>query len=159
MPLLSVTYIQGWLQVCCSVSRIPVATVMNKGQFPYLLYASRILPDNKMESTVKRKLSLGTFLWPYGRTFCHIWTIMCRECDTQCVSQGQQTLIFKNLFGMITEWSPTFLSKHSNNRMSLRYYRPTLSCSVHITRTVCKRQTVKWSVSSLGRHSKNLACG
>jgi hypothetical protein len=29
---------------------------MNNGQFPFLLYASRIFPDKKMESTVKRKL-------------------------------------------------------------------------------------------------------
>jgi hypothetical protein len=73
-----------------------------------------------MESTVKRKLSLGTFLWSYGRTFCHIWTIICREYHIQCVCQGQLNLIFKNLFGMITEWSPTFSPKHSNNIFSLR---------------------------------------
>jgi hypothetical protein len=77
--------------------------IMNDGQFPFLLYASGIFPDKKMDSTVKRKLSLGTFLWSYGRTFCYMWTIMCKEYDTQCVCQGQRNLIFKNLFGMITE--------------------------------------------------------
>jgi hypothetical protein len=51
---------------------------LNNGQFPFLFYASGIFPDKKMESTVKRKLSLGTFLWSYGRYFCHIWTIMYR---------------------------------------------------------------------------------
>jgi hypothetical protein len=81
---------------------------MNNEQFPFLLYTSRIFPDKKMEFTVKRKLSLGTFLWCYDRTFCHIWTIMCREYDTQCVCQGHLNLIFKNLFGMITERSSTF---------------------------------------------------
>jgi hypothetical protein len=74
---------------------------MNNGEFPFLLYVSRMFPDKKMGPAVKRKLSLGTFLWSYGRTFSHIWTIMCRECDTQCVCQGQLNLIFKNLFGMI----------------------------------------------------------
>jgi hypothetical protein len=39
----------------------------NIGQFPFLLYAARIFPDRNMESTVERKLSLGTFLWSYGR--------------------------------------------------------------------------------------------
>jgi hypothetical protein len=31
--------------------------IMNNWQFPFLLYASRIFPDKKMESTVERKLS------------------------------------------------------------------------------------------------------
>jgi hypothetical protein len=35
---------------------------MNNGQLPFLLYASRIFPDKKMQSTEKRKLSLGIFL-------------------------------------------------------------------------------------------------
>jgi hypothetical protein len=76
---------------------------MYNGQFPFLFYASRIFPDKKMESTVKRKLSMGTFLWSYGRIFCQMWTNMCREYDTQCACQGQLNLIFKNIFGMITE--------------------------------------------------------
>jgi hypothetical protein len=98
--------------------------------FPFLLYGPRIFPDKKMESTVKRKMSLGTFLWYYDRTFCHIWTTMCTEYGTQCVYQGQENLIFKNLFGMMTEWSPTFLLKHS--------------------------ETMKWSESSFRRHSIQL---
>jgi hypothetical protein len=28
MPLLSVTDIQGWLQECCSVTRVPGATIL-----------------------------------------------------------------------------------------------------------------------------------
>jgi hypothetical protein len=68
---------------------------MNNWQFPFLLYASRIFPDKNLESTVKMTLSLGTFMWSYGRTFCHIWTIKSRECDTKCVCQGQVNLIFK----------------------------------------------------------------
>jgi hypothetical protein len=76
---------------------------INNGQSPFLLYASRIFLDKMMESTVKRKLSLGTFWLSYGRIFCHMWTIMCREYDTQCVCESQQNVIFKNLYGMITE--------------------------------------------------------
>jgi hypothetical protein len=91
---------------------------MNNGQFPFLLYASRIFHDKKIESTVKRKLSLRTFLWSYGRTF--IFGQSCVGNDTQCVCQGQLNQIFKNLFGMITEWSPTFSPKLSNNIGSLR---------------------------------------
>jgi hypothetical protein len=102
MPLLSVTYIQGWLQVMV----IRSWSLHWKGSLAEL---------------------------------CHIWTIMCRKYDTQYVRQGQLNLIFKNLFGMITEWSPTFSPKYSNNICSLRYYTPTLSCSVHITRTFCKK--------------------
>jgi hypothetical protein len=41
---------------------------------------------------------------------------MCREYDTQCVCQGQLKVIFKNLFGMITE---TFSPKHSNSICSV----------------------------------------
>jgi hypothetical protein len=55
---------------------------MNNWQFPFLLYASWIFPDKKMESAVKIKLSLGTFLCYYARIFCHMWTIMCREYGT-----------------------------------------------------------------------------
>jgi hypothetical protein len=104
-----------------------------------------------MESTVKTKLSLGIFLWSYGITFCHI---MCREYDTQCVCQGQLNLIFKNLFVMITEWSPTFSPKPSNN-----------ICSQHSAvmftplEQFVRRQNVKWRASSLGWHSSNLTCG
>jgi hypothetical protein len=58
MPLLSVTYIQGY----CSVTRVPLPWFMSNWKFPFLLYASSILPDKIMASTVKRKLSLGTFL-------------------------------------------------------------------------------------------------
>jgi hypothetical protein len=36
---------------------------MSNWQFPFLLYASRIFPDQRMESTVERMLSLETFLW------------------------------------------------------------------------------------------------
>jgi hypothetical protein len=122
---------------------------INNGQFPFLLYETRIFPDMTMESTEKRKLSLGTFLWSYGRAFCHIWTIMCKECDTQCVCQGQPNLIFKNLFGMITEWSPTFSPKHANN----------IAVVFTSLEQFVRRQTVKWSASSLGRHSNNQTCG
>jgi hypothetical protein len=55
---------------------------MNNGQFLFLLYAWRIFPDKKMESTIKRKLSLWTFLRCYGTIFCRMWRIMCRKCDT-----------------------------------------------------------------------------
>jgi hypothetical protein len=78
---------------------------INNGQFPFLLYALRIFPDKNMESTVETKFSLETFLWSYGKMFCHMWKIMCMEYDTQCVCQGQLNLIFQNLFGMITEFS------------------------------------------------------
>jgi hypothetical protein len=44
----------------------------------------------------------------------------CVGNDTQCVYQGQLNLNFKNLFGMITEWSPIFSPKHSNNTCSIR---------------------------------------
>jgi hypothetical protein len=86
----------------------------------------------------------GSCHWEYSYSLTaefsfHIWTIMCRECDRQCVYEGQLNLIFKTLFGMTTEWSPTFSPKHSNNICFLRKYTPTLSCSVHTTRTVCKK--------------------
>jgi hypothetical protein len=70
MPLLPVTYIQGWLQACCSVTRCPelLPCIMN------ILYASRISPDRKMESTVERKLSMGTFLW-----FMAEFSVICEE--------------------------------------------------------------------------------
>jgi hypothetical protein len=77
------------------------------------------------------------------QNFCHIWTIMCKEYDTQSVCQGQLNLIFKNLFSMITEWSPTLSPKHSNIVCSLRQYIPALSCSVHVTRTVWKKTDCK----------------
>jgi hypothetical protein len=38
---------------------------------------------------------------------------MCKEYDTQCVCEGQLNMILKNLFGMITELSPTFSPKLS----------------------------------------------
>jgi hypothetical protein len=103
--LLSVTYFPGMVTGMLQLQYVAdclelLSWFMSNGQFPFLLYASRIFSDKKMESTVKRNLSLGIFLWSYGRTFCHIWKIMCKECDTQCVCQD---LIFKNLFDMLTE--------------------------------------------------------
>jgi hypothetical protein len=133
--------------------------LMNKWQFPFLLYASRIFPNKKMESAVKRKLSLVTFLWSYGRIFCHIWTHMSREYDIQCVCQGQLNLIFKNLFGMITEWSTTF---HPNIQI---IYVPLGNIHQHVDvvftslEQFVRIQTVKWSASFLQRHSNNLTCG
>jgi hypothetical protein len=111
---------------------------INNGQFPFLLYASRIFPDKKMEPTMKRKLSLGTFLWSYGRIFCQIWTIMCREYDTQCVCQGQLNLIFINLFVMITEFSP----KLSKIRAVLRNVHHHLAVVFTSLEEFVRRQTV-----------------
>jgi hypothetical protein len=142
------------LQVCLELLK----WFMNNGQFPFLLYASRIFPDKMMESIVKRKLSLGTFWLSYGRSFCHMWTIVCREYDTQCVCEGQQNVILKNLYGMITEWRPTFSPKLSNILIHV------LLCNIHHHLAVVftsleefvRRQTVKWRESSLRRHSNNL---
>jgi hypothetical protein len=56
------------------VARVPTATplVHEYWQFHFLFYVSRIFPDKNMESTVERKLSLGTLLCSYGRIFCHM---------------------------------------------------------------------------------------
>jgi hypothetical protein len=89
---------------------------MSNGQFPFWLYASRIYPDKRMECTVKRKLSLGIFLWSYGRTFCHIWTIMCREWHTLCMPRAAKP-DFRKPHGMITEWSLTFSPNKQTNSM------------------------------------------
>jgi hypothetical protein len=107
MPLLSVSYVYtgvvteyvARLQECRQI----LLWFMNNWQFPFLLYAARIVPDKNIDSTEKRKLSLGTFLWSYVKICCHMWTIMCRDYNTQCVCQGLLNLILKNLFGMITE--------------------------------------------------------
>jgi hypothetical protein len=74
MPLLSVTY-TGMVTMHVAVSLVCpelLPCFMNKWHFPFLLYALRIFPDKKMESAVERQLSLGTFLWSYGRIFCHV---------------------------------------------------------------------------------------
>jgi hypothetical protein len=75
---------------------------MNNGQFPFLLYALRIFPDKNMEATVETKLSLETFLWSYGRIFCHMWKIMC--IHTMCMSRVAEPDFPKPLW-MITEFS------------------------------------------------------
>jgi hypothetical protein len=91
MPLLFATHIQGYLLCllqCCKIVYSQLPWFMNNEQFLFLLYAIRIFPDKNMESTAERKLSLRTFLWFYGRIFCHMWTITCMKYDTQWLCQG-----------------------------------------------------------------------
>jgi hypothetical protein len=71
-------------------------SLMNNWQFPFLLLASRIFHDKRMESIVNRRLSLLIFLWTYVRIFSPVWTVMWRECDTQSVYQEQVNMILKN---------------------------------------------------------------
>jgi hypothetical protein len=102
---------------------------------------------------VRRKLSLITFLWSYVRILCHMWPIMCRECDRQCVSQGQLSLALKHMFGMITQWSKTFSTKLSRLRVLLGNIRHHIAAVFTSVEQFVTRQAVKWGASSLWRHS------
>jgi hypothetical protein len=62
-----------------------------------------------------------------------MWAFTSRENDTQCVFQRQLNLILKNLFGLITELSPTFSSKLSK-----------IQGAAEITPTFQKGITNKW---------------
>jgi hypothetical protein len=78
---------------------------------------------------------------------------MCRECDTQCVYQGQLNLALKDMFGVITELSPTFSTELSRLHVFLgkvHHQIPVLFTSVE---EVVTRHTVKSSASSLETHS------
>jgi hypothetical protein len=131
---------------------------MNNGQFPFLLSASRIFPDKKMESTVKRKLSLGTFLWSNGRTFCHMWTIMCKAYATMCMSRAAKPDFHKPL------WSDNRIKSNIHPNIQTIYV-PLGNIHQHLAvvftsqEQSVSRQTVKWSASSLGTHSNSLTCG
>jgi hypothetical protein len=74
--------------------------LMNIGNFP--LYCLHQECPDKMDSIMRRRLSLTIFLWSYVRMSCHMWTTLCRECDRQCLYHVELNLILKNLFGVMT---------------------------------------------------------
>lgn len=104
-----------------------------------------------MESVVKRKLSLATFLWSYVTIFCHMWTIMCTECDTQSVCQGQLNIALKTLFAMITEFSSTFSPRLSSYFFYNIHHHITIDF-VHLT---YQRQHCSYQCNSTKIHFKN----
>jgi hypothetical protein len=105
----------------------------------------------------------GSCYWEHScglmAELCHIWPIMGREYDTQCVCQRQLNLIFKNIFGIITEWSPTFSPNIQIIYVPLGNTHQHLAVVFTSLEQFVRRQTVKWSATSLGRHSNNLTCG
>jgi hypothetical protein len=56
--------------------------------FSFHIFAWRMSPDKKMKSIVRVKISLISFIWAYVRLLSQMWTVMCMQCDTQCLCQG-----------------------------------------------------------------------
>jgi hypothetical protein len=131
--------------------------LISNWQFLFLLYASWIFPYKIMESSENRVVTHNILVLSF-QISCHVWTIMCSECDTQCVSQNQLHMILKNLLGIITESPSTFSPKLSRlHVLSANIHQHTAVLFTSVEESV-RRQHVKWSPNSLWRHSTNLTC-